>query len=961
MFVKFLKKIVLCCTLVSFTSSSVSAYIPELFEGADAGIQDLAKQKNVPAPAYILPSTRFMMIETLKNIRFDGNLGTRNKALALPFQMQGLNASDVGVFPLDARSSLLGGCLFPCPDGVILLANQAASDILSQITPAMMGTILRNVQSFTSMAPAARNTQAFKLSIYSLLLGLKTPETVENFQQLSTEHTAFLDHDFDLGLFRFLKNIMGEIYEGALEEGMEEIDTTSLGNTWRAVNEFISSAGGSKTLESRFKKKLGDIPSYDDLEALEEYSENSDTLRKLKQKKNLSPAEKTQQSAFQDKHKVRISLEERRTQFRALGFVETLTRAIQEQDQSSDSSFPYADHMVEQTLMSYFWLKALTQDDVADFYGSLFEVAPAQVKPLFSKTLHRAGYVALKEKMKAGQITDLTPEILSAAARGFDMYENPLPPLLQFKSAHYTPKNSKKSRLAGSTFPDCVETSVRNGVDIHARTKKGDFYESDVSLLKLTPEANAALEGDSLLRFTQAAHDRWGSYLAEIPGVKYLKPANNPERKYELQPGWFNTLRVWAYLLGDRGQELLAVLDAPNDASEDAAPAANASSNNDDDDDNADAEEMDEEAPESPEKLKKAFGVLAGLLSREDHKVEFAIDGDDPDWSAKLSDFTEKVNATINGVKTYIWEQDSSHSSVEYEAIALNDWRKKLSATIPATAGTLALPFLPTSTFEYLSDDLVRERFWGMDFSKREVLLELFDISLKKDTSIWNQIQKVILKHLKELEDGSTENLLAQKVADAVARGVSSFASPRLEAILRVFPKLLSSYVEIKKDKDASQPIEDEKAAQVSNILINGELLRVLNFLNAKNIIPLAQELMKNSSLIVSECEVDVTIMNAIGSFKKLKTLNVAGWKRQCLLDLLPKLPETLKAINFNTEPTTAAEGIEIIKALLERFPKLRISMNVQGKEHLKEVETFIQGLEQKADDQFMMDNRTFA
>lgn len=939
MLVKFLKKFVLYCTLVSFTSSSVSAYIPELFEGADAGIQELAKQKNVSAPAYILPSTRFMMIETLKNIRFDGNLGPRKKDLALPFQMQGLDASDVGIFPQDARSSLLGGCLFPCPDGVILLANQAASDILAQITPTMMGTILRNVQSFTSMAPAARNTQAFKLSIYSLLLGLKTPETVENFQQLSTEHTAFLDHDFELGLFRFLKNIMGEIYEGVLEEGMAEIDTTRLGNTWRAVNEFISSAGGSKTLESRFKKKLGDIPSCDDLEALEEYSENSETLKKLKQKKNLSPAEKTQQSALQDKHKVRLSLEERRTQFRALGFVETLTRAIQEQEQSSDSSFPYSDHMVEQTLMSYFWLKALTQDDVADFYGSLFEVSPDQVKPLFSKTLGRDGYVALKEKIQGGQIQDLTLEILSAAARGFDMYENPFPPLIQFKSAHYTPKKGKKSSLAGSSFPDCVETSVRNAVDIHARTKKGDFYESDMSLLKLTPETNAAVEGDSLLRFSQAAHDRWGSHLSEIPGVHYCKPTQSKEKKYELYVGWFNTLRVWSYLLGDRGKDLLAVLDAPNDAFEEAAPAGNTSSNNDDDD-NADAQETDEETQGSPEKLKKAFEVLADLLSREDHKVEFAIDGDDPDWNTKFSDFTEKVNVTINGVKTYIWEQDSSHSSVEYEAIAMNDWRKKLSTSIPATAGTLALPFLPTSTFEHLSDDLVRERFWGMDFSKRDVLLELFDISLKKDTPTWNQIQRIILKHLKELEDGSTENLLAQKVADAVAREESPLASQKLAEILKIIPNLLGRDVQYRHILSRIQVGNDGFAMTSQDR--SAQLLIALISQGHKSVLPLAQERLKYLSLSTN----DPVITPELREFKKLKNMHLYFWDRQGILDMLPQLPtKTLRFVNFENTPATAQEAIDVIKAYHEALPKLLMHINLEGYPNLKEAVDFVKSM----------------
>lgn len=948
MFIKFLKKFFIYCTLISFTSSSVNAYIPELFDGADKGIQELAKQKGMPAPNYLLPSSRFMMMQSLKHMRFDGHLGPWNKGLGLPFNMQGIDASDVGAFPQDARSALLQ-CLFPCPDGVILLANQASSDILSQITPTTMGAILRQVQAYAQTSKDSRNENLLKTTLYSLLVDPQTPVSQQQFQALVAEHAAFLQHDYKVGVFRFLANMSEEMLAVVIENlGMSELEDKRIGEVWRAIDNCLS-RNGRKPMGASFKKHLGDMPSYEEMNTLEEYNQEMETLKKLKQKKNLSAEEKNLQSTLQDKHKISISFEDRRKQFRALGFVESLMRAYDEQENLSDSSFPYADYMVEQTLMSYFWLTALNLDDVADFYGALFETPPTQVKPLFSKTISRDGYIELKEKIQGGHITDLTPEILSAAARGFDMYENPLPPLIQFKSAQYTPKNVKKSRLTGSSFPDCVETSVRNAIDIHAYAKNGEFYESNISLLKLTEATNTALECDSFLRFSQDAHNRWGSYLAEIPGVNYLKPAQSREKKYELQPVWFNTLRVWAHLLGDRGQALLNVLDPPHDNESAEAQLTTATpSSNDDDDDDANELPTDDEEQESPEKLKKAFGVLSNLLSRENHTVEFSIEGDDPDWNKKFSDFTAKANVIINGVKTYIWEQDSSHSSVKYEPITLNDWRKNTMLTLPfKELGNLAVPFLKSwaFSFELISDHMVRNFFWALDFSNRDVLIPLFEISTKKDTPIWNQIQIIIIKHLKELDDDSTEGLLTQKIADALTRIEAPLSPQRLDAILRVFPKLLSNHAEMTKWSEHLGQHETYP----------GQFLYVLNS-TGHTIFPLAKERMKRLSINEGCTEV----INALGEFKKLKILTIDGWKNPWLLELLPKLPGTLKAINFIMEPTSAAEGIEIVKTLLERFPRLNVAIPVEGKENLKELEAYIKNLEKNGEDQFLLTGQTF-
>lgn len=933
--------------LVLFTSTCVNAYIPELFEGADKGIEEIAQSKGMNAPLYLMPSQRFMMMQALKNNRFRGNVGLMNKGLGLPFSIQGLDASDVGIFPQDARSALLQ-CLFPSPDGVILLANQAASDILSAIKPGTMGTILRRVQIYASTQPSCRDEQAFKVSIYSLILKLPTQETPENFRQLHQEHGAFLQHDLDIGLSTGVRDLIDSRYESYLEEGrITETENTHSGSKLRAIDELWATTRG-ETLTSVFKDMTGEFPTYEELNTLEEYAQEVGILKKLKQYEKLSDTDKACQSSLQEKHKVRLSFEERRPQFRALGFVEALTRAIHEQESVNEASFIYPDHMVEQTLMTYFWLKALKIDDVADFYGAFFDMPSSHIKPLFSKAFDRDGYFALKEKIQGNQIPTLTSEILSAAARGFDMYENPWPLLPQFQKAHYTPKSDRKSRLKGNSFPDCVETSVRDAVYIHAQTKRGEFYESDLSLLKLTPETTTALEQDPILRFSQEAHDRWGSYIAEIPGVLYNKPGKQKERKdgkYELHPGWFNALRVWAHLLGDRGKGLLDLLNSENtDGAETPEAHQSSPSSNDDDDDTS--LQADQGAQPPLEKLNKGFEILRSLLSRDNHKVEIAFEGDEPEWKKKFTDFTAKIKVSINGTKIYNWTQDSDHSAITYEPMTLNDWRQNLTSPISATVGVLEQPFLPTKSLALMDDDLVRQRFWTLDFSNRDVLLELFEISLKKTGTIWEQVQRIILKHVKALEDASTEELFANKIVKAIMWD-KPLSSERVEAIFRTCPSLLGLF-----DAADDLPRLESGALATTPIKVYFQVFHVFYNKGYKNIMALALELMER--VVVQQN--DVEIINKLGDFKKLKILDIEFWNRETLLNIIHKLPEgKTRAINFSTAPATAAEGVEVMKALLAKFPTIQVAIPIEGKEHLKELETFLKSLEEKEGDQFLL------
>lgn len=187
----------------------------------------------------------------------------------------------------------------------------------------------------------------------------------------------------------------------------------------------------------------------------------------------------------------------------------------------------YPEHVVEQSLLAFFWMKSeksADKDRLLDALGeSIVNSEMRESQQVFSKGI----YLDYKDHFEADSqqaVKEIAQdsEIAAFIGHGWWAYENTYPTLIEYASAVYQ----------GKSFPDCFETSLRNLFNILLYNPKTQVFDMDRAEAVLA--ANRAHFTDELIRYyqqyptifsqtSQNARNDWTALVSEVPGVTYRK------------------------------------------------------------------------------------------------------------------------------------------------------------------------------------------------------------------------------------------------------------------------------------------------------------------------------------------------------------------------------------------------------------------------------------------------------
>ncbi|MBF0360294.1 MAG: hypothetical protein HQK49_04745 [Oligoflexia bacterium] len=629
------------------------------------------------------PIQGYLALETnlINNIRFNkidsfgpekavSNLsGHSNKTLTIVCHPQIRGEQRKNDCPQDFTSALIQH-LFPSPAGLNLVANTRV-DKTNPVEklgrdPVSLGQLLGLISKVKDETIKNENKRAnLKLQIIDIICKLKETtytQNGENDKNIDTENTIICNSKMQFS------------------NGMIGINTTNNTN---------------------------DI--YSDL--LEQVKKIEDRLNKMVEGNDQSNSEKDKKS--QDKKSQKTQCKENSNKWKeAEPFADALIGTLKESFENSPNIYP--ENIAEKALLAFFWERAKSKGDILQLAKSMPYAIITEYLPLITsevpdkinpnKTPQKAqnagpdreirsevsaNNLYLKQEQKKWIDDAYTEEtfLKECNQESFDKKQefalpifciehlkirsSNLPPVVKHTKGEY-----KKSDGLLETFPDCVETSIRNFFDIVFYNKeKGiidyKIFEEVVKKFNLNPffkeGSKQSKDGKSkeakdkgLVAFykrnfdnteiaTDKAHYDWSRRVANK--LKHDKPIvyNVLEKQCNISSGVSNTMKVFETLLGDdQGEDSLNALERKANSTEDEN--------------------------EKFKYLSLKWDRLCKLFSRENFKLDWKT-GDI--YSQNNSNSNSSLNKTINkdkdifldfsinGTPTFKWSIKTGHSEVE--------------------------------------------------------------------------------------------------------------------------------------------------------------------------------------------------------------------------------------------------------------------------------------------------------
>ena len=209
----------------------------------------------------------------------------------------------------------------------------------------------------------------------------------------------------------------------------------------------------------------------------------------------------------------------------------------------------YPEHVVEQALLAFFWKKAETRDDLQSFSRALGNEISTSKRREDAQIFNKDLYLDLQKRfLNAPEPSTsevfLNPESIVFAGYGWSIYENPYPQLISYSNACFM----------GKSFPDCVETSLRNFFNVF-------FYDASNHCFDVQGGAKRVHENggeisDELIAYykkyrtlssqmSQSARDDWAKLVSNVKHVHYLKtPTECKDPTCEIKTSVVNTMLI---------------------------------------------------------------------------------------------------------------------------------------------------------------------------------------------------------------------------------------------------------------------------------------------------------------------------------------------------------------------------------------------------------------------------------
>ncbi len=337
-------------------------------------------------------------------------------------------------------------------------------------------------------------------------------------------------------------------------------------------------------------------------------------------------------------------------------FADILVRALQESKKGD-----YPPHLVEQTLLAFFWKKGNGKEDFVHLLEGLHRIHPKVVNKSELLADEEAQDHFLKSEYQASEFNPESLQDSKKAAKELseniekmafyvaqDQLSQTFPPVISYGSA-------KHSSLGDATYADCGETSLRNFLNIALfNPKTGRF---DVEILKEMSKKNPELSihpavityytnhPDPGLASSQEARDAWSETVASNhEGVDYLRPRDG-FRQCEINAGIDNTMSVLTNLLYHNKK--------PN-------PLMNA-------------------------KLRKEkLNILCNTLARDDFKLsckpaQKEENGDIPNTNID-------VQLSVGRLPSFIWQFQPGHFALQEIHTGKANWRDRVGVELAQMA-----------------------------------------------------------------------------------------------------------------------------------------------------------------------------------------------------------------------------------------------------------------------------------
>ena len=539
-----IQRFILRLSFLIILSTSLKATDLYFFDGLDKFVQSKLFSKGYPSALYYSPSLRFSEKERIKNGRFFGNYGQWNPEF--PVHFQAISFDDGIVFcPQDSISSILQ-LLFPSPGSIELQPNQTISDPINSASFKTLGMMSRKIDEGSMISEVEKSEQTLRDSLHQLFPLEEREEKTSFFdvpavslKECITHYKAFLAYDFKKNLALYTAKLLN----GISEEDLEDVDFTQ-----DDPDKY------TKALKSIEKNDLFEKGLLKDNE-LEDYILYWDQYNKYKAFKGrkLIEAQLAEINGFKHRCKDELFLEENKAQFKKFIFVETLIQALSQQ-RNDERSYSYPAFIVQRALVTYFWMKAKNESDIADWFSGLLDVSSDEVMPHIKSRFSLAKYEPWKamvlERSPGSEEILLNSEKLALLSWGYQLFDAFLPPLIPYGT----------SRYKGQSFANCVETSCFNFLHFISRRKGEQGYHQDINAFPLTSLAYKIFKQhpDPTTHFSPEVHDEWATMLSARKGVVYCKPGTAPREKrtYELKAGIMNILNCLNLVLADSPEEI---------------------------------------------------------------------------------------------------------------------------------------------------------------------------------------------------------------------------------------------------------------------------------------------------------------------------------------------------------------------------------------------------------------------
>lgn len=417
----FLSASIICC-------SPTFGGMDDLFKDIDEPVLERLQSKRYPEVPY-LPSLRFVHFRLLENMRFVRS--AHNWDPDIPIHPQSVCLTSLSrSYPPDFRTSFVQ-LSFPSPDGVVFLANQAASDPVSKLTPRHIGHILFLVEGYLRNPREERDKLSFKKALYTRMTTAVLPASRRaDYEELSRNYKEFLRFEFKNSLALEMLRMLPLLEEDFLREISLRRDDPL----------FYTKILQEITKRSRCSDKMslreGEIEEY--IYFQQWYKIYRSFVLSQRAGAASGCAEREDFNCSDPRMVTFLPFLEKKDSFSIFRFADTLTEALEEEDSPLERGRTiYPGYCVQRTLVTFFWKKAGKIEDIVEFYSGLFEEEQADVlMPLLTQLYSEAEYYEARSKA----LTDGIPfnsETTMLLSRGFEVFEDPLPPFFYYSTSYF--------------------------------------------------------------------------------------------------------------------------------------------------------------------------------------------------------------------------------------------------------------------------------------------------------------------------------------------------------------------------------------------------------------------------------------------------------------------------------------------------------------------------------------------